>query len=130
MVQRGDASIKDIDVSMQLGAGHPMGPLMLADYVGLDTILSILEGWKVSHPGETDFKVPPLLRDMVKQVSEIFVNGTCPVKLCETYSPSLCMTGTLWTQERERVLPLERRQSRGCGLIRVRVTGRSLRLPK
>jgi len=67
MVQRGDASIKDIDVSMQLGAGHPMGPLMLADYVGLDTILSILEGWKVSHPGETDFKVPPLLRDMVKQ---------------------------------------------------------------
>ena len=43
MVDRGDASVGDVDVSMQLGAGHPMGPLKLADYVGLDTTLSILE---------------------------------------------------------------------------------------
>jgi len=42
-VDRGDASVGDVDVSMQLGAGHPMGPLKLADYVGLDTCLSILE---------------------------------------------------------------------------------------
>lgn len=37
MLDRGDATVKDIDVSMMLGAGHPMGPLTLADYVGLDT---------------------------------------------------------------------------------------------
>ena len=35
MVDRKDASVKDIDISMQLGAGHPMGPLHLADYVGM-----------------------------------------------------------------------------------------------
>jgi 3-hydroxyacyl-CoA dehydrogenase len=67
MVERGDASIADIDISMQLGAGHPMGPLTLADYVGLDTTLSILEGWKEAHPQESDFKVPGILRDMVKK---------------------------------------------------------------
>jgi 3-hydroxyacyl-CoA dehydrogenase len=43
MAERGDASVGDVDVSMQLGAGHPMGPIKLADYVGLDTCLSILE---------------------------------------------------------------------------------------
>ena len=45
MVDRNDASVKDIDISMQLGAGHPMGPLHLADYIGLDTCLYIVEGW-------------------------------------------------------------------------------------
>jgi 3-hydroxyacyl-CoA dehydrogenase len=44
MVDRKVASVPDIDVSMQLGAGHPMGPLHLADYIGLDTCLSILVG--------------------------------------------------------------------------------------
>jgi 3-hydroxyacyl-CoA dehydrogenase len=34
MVDRADATVADIDVSMQLGAGHPMGPLHLADYIG------------------------------------------------------------------------------------------------
>ena len=45
MVDRGDASIKDIDISLQLGAGHPMGPLHLSDYIGLDTCLFIVKGW-------------------------------------------------------------------------------------
>jgi 3-hydroxyacyl-CoA dehydrogenase len=45
MVDRGDASIADIDIAMKLGAGHPMGPVLLADYVGLDTTRSILSGW-------------------------------------------------------------------------------------
>ena len=43
MHDRGDASIVDIDTAMRLGTGHPMGPFTLADYVGLDTMLSILQ---------------------------------------------------------------------------------------
>ena len=40
----GDASAKDIDVAMKLGAGYPMGPIQLADYVGLDTCKFIIDG--------------------------------------------------------------------------------------
>ena len=45
MLDRGDVSVGDIDTAMQLGSGHPMGPCKLADYVGLDTLLSILQVW-------------------------------------------------------------------------------------
>lgn len=44
MVERGDATIKDVDAAMKLGAGYPMGPFELADYVGLDTMKFILDG--------------------------------------------------------------------------------------
>lgn len=44
MLERGDASAKDIDTAMKLGAGYPMGPLELADYVGLDTTYFIMSG--------------------------------------------------------------------------------------
>ncbi|EQC30601.1 hypothetical protein SDRG_11656 [Saprolegnia diclina VS20] len=67
LLERGDASMEDIDVSMQLGAGHPMGPITLADYVGLDTILFILEGWTTKYPNEPVFEVPSLLRQKVKE---------------------------------------------------------------
>jgi 3-hydroxyacyl-CoA dehydrogenase len=67
MVERGDASIQDIDVSMKLGAGHPMGPLTLADYVGLDTSLSILQGWSENFPQESAFAVPELLKQKVAE---------------------------------------------------------------
>jgi 3-hydroxyacyl-CoA dehydrogenase len=40
----GDASARDIDTAMKLGAGYPMGPFELADYVGLDVLVFILEG--------------------------------------------------------------------------------------
>ena len=56
------ATVRDIDVAMQLGAGHPMGPLHLADYVGLDTCLSILTGWKQNFPDERAFVVPEVLK--------------------------------------------------------------------
>ena len=51
MLERGVASFPDIDVAVMAGANMPMGPFVLADYVGLDTCLSILEGWcvDVSH---------------------------------------------------------------------------------
>lgn len=65
MVDRNDASIPDIDASMRLGAGHPMGPLELADYIGLDTALHILEGWVRDFPNEPAFFVPEVLRQKV-----------------------------------------------------------------
>ena len=66
LLDRGDGSIADIDISMQLGAGHPMGPIQLADYVGLDTCLSILEGWKKDYPNEPSFYIPTSLREKVR----------------------------------------------------------------
>ncbi|KAL7559717.1 hypothetical protein ACA910_003305 [Epithemia clementina (nom. ined.)] len=65
MVDRQDASVHDIDVSMQLGAGHPMGPLHLADYIGLDTCLFIVQGWVEKFPNEPSFVIPQCLVEMV-----------------------------------------------------------------
>ena len=45
MVERGDCTKEDVDVAMKLGAGYPMGPFELADYVGLDTTKFITDGW-------------------------------------------------------------------------------------
>lgn len=44
MFERGDATMEDIDVAMKLGAGYPMGPFELSDYVGLDTTKFIIDG--------------------------------------------------------------------------------------
>lgn len=65
MVDRNDASVKDIDISMQLGAGHPMGPLHLADYIGLDTCLFIVQGWVEKYPEEAAFALPKCLKAKV-----------------------------------------------------------------
>jgi 3-hydroxybutyryl-CoA dehydrogenase len=62
--EHGLASREDIDNGMKLGCGHPMGPLTLTDFIGLDTILYIadimFEEFKDSH-----YAAPPLLRRMV-----------------------------------------------------------------
>lgn len=65
MLERGDATKEDIDAAMQLGCGHPMGPLTLTDYVGLDTTLFILEGWCDTYPDEPAFAIPRILKDKV-----------------------------------------------------------------
>lgn len=61
----GVASPEDIDTVMKLGMNHPMGPLQLADFIGLDTVLSIME---VMYDGYADCKYRPcpLLRQYVK----------------------------------------------------------------
>ena len=68
LVEDGVADYKAVDVAMRLGAGHPMGPFTLADYVGLDTLLSILQNWTALYPGEPAFFVPPSLEAMVKKM--------------------------------------------------------------
>ena len=52
----GVGSVKAIDTSMKLGANHPMGPLELADFIGLDTCLAIMN---VLHDGLADTKYRP-----------------------------------------------------------------------
>merc|ERR1712244_153968 len=61
MLERGDASAEDIDTAMKLGAGYPMGPIQLADYVGLDTCKFILDGWSAKYPDVRLFAQSPLL---------------------------------------------------------------------
>jgi len=65
LVERGDASAKDVDLAMKLGAGHPMGPFELADYVGLDTNKFIMDGWSERYPDETLFRQSELLNKLV-----------------------------------------------------------------
>ena len=67
MVERGVATPADVDTAMKLGAGHPMGPIQLADYVGLDTCLSIITGWKEDYPDVPAFEVPDSLRAKVAE---------------------------------------------------------------
>jgi len=61
----GVASAEDIDKSMRLGMNHPMGPLELSDFVGLDTVLSCLENLYKEY-GDPKYRPPMLLRQMVR----------------------------------------------------------------
>ncbi|MCX8051285.1 MAG: 3-hydroxybutyryl-CoA dehydrogenase [Chlorobi bacterium] len=63
-LMEGVASAEDIDTVMKLGMNHPMGPLQLADFIGLDVCLAIME---VLHEGLGDdkYRPCPLLRRMV-----------------------------------------------------------------
>ncbi|EJM16057.1 3-hydroxyacyl-CoA dehydrogenase [Pseudomonas sp. GM21] len=62
--QEGLASAEDIDAGMRLGCNQPIGPLALADLIGLDTLLAIMEAF---HDGFNDskYRPAPLLKEMV-----------------------------------------------------------------
>ena len=64
MVENGVATPEDIDTGMKLGANHPMGPLTLADMVGLDTCAFIADVMYKEF-GDPSYACPPLLRRMV-----------------------------------------------------------------
>ncbi len=55
-LHEGVGSIRDIDAAMRMGANHPMGPLELADFIGLDTCLAVMQ---VLHEGLADTKYRP-----------------------------------------------------------------------
>ena len=63
-LMEGVGSVQDLDTAMKLGTNQPMGPLQLADFIGLDTVLSIAE---VLHEGLGDdkYRPCPLLRQYV-----------------------------------------------------------------
>uniref|UniRef100_A0ABK0LJQ8 3-hydroxyacyl-CoA dehydrogenase n=1 Tax=Rattus norvegicus TaxID=10116 RepID=A0ABK0LJQ8_RAT len=65
--ERGDASKEDIDTAMKLGAGYPMGPFELLDYVGLDTTKFILDGWHEMDPENPLFQPSPSMNNLVAQ---------------------------------------------------------------
>jgi len=65
VLQEGIASAEDIDKGMVLGANHPIGPLALADLVGLDTLLMVQDNL-YKELGDSKYRACPLLRKMVR----------------------------------------------------------------
>jgi len=64
VLQEGLATAGDIDAGMRLGCNHPIGPLALADLIGLDTLLAVMQ---VFYEGFNDpkYRPAPLLKEMV-----------------------------------------------------------------
>ena len=63
LVERGDATVEDVDKAMRLGAGHPMGPFTLCDSVGVDVISMINQSWHKEFPSDPLFNIAGLIRD-------------------------------------------------------------------
>ncbi|MEA3337986.1 MAG: 3-hydroxybutyryl-CoA dehydrogenase [Chloroflexota bacterium] len=62
--EQGLGSKEDIDNALRLGAGHPMGPLTLCDFIGLDVVAHVADTFFDAY-GEARFKAPPLLTQMI-----------------------------------------------------------------
>merc|ERR1711935_30242 len=67
LVERGHASKEDVDIAMKLGAGYPMGPFELADYVGMDTTKFIMDGWHERMPEDPLFNPSELINEKVAE---------------------------------------------------------------
>lgn len=63
--QEGIASVEDIDAAMKYGAGHPMGPLALADLIGLDICLAIMDVL-FTETGDNKYRASSILRKYVR----------------------------------------------------------------
>ena len=65
VLMEGVASAEDIDKGMTLGANHPMGPLALADLIGIDVLLAV-QDTLYSETGDSKYRACPLIRKMVR----------------------------------------------------------------
>ncbi len=64
-VMEGVATAEAVDTVMKLGMNHPMGPLELADFIGLDVCLDIMNVLQKGFPGNPKYRPCPLLQEMV-----------------------------------------------------------------
>ena len=64
MLEASIATREDIDTAINLGLGHPMGPLTLADLIGLDTTLFVCDAMYEEFK-DPQYAAPPLLKKMV-----------------------------------------------------------------
>ncbi len=64
MYEEGFASREDIDDGMRLGAGHPMGPLTLCDFIGLDVLLAVCNSMYDEFK-QTEYAPPPVMKRMI-----------------------------------------------------------------
>ncbi len=64
-LESGIADVDAIDTAMKLGLSHPMGPLALADYIGLDVVFAMAQAMR-KELDDTRFDVPPLLEKLVQ----------------------------------------------------------------
>lgn len=67
MVERGDATVDDIDTAMKLGAGYPMGPFELTDLIGIDTARNVRQFYHEFYPDNPQYNTSPLLNKMVEE---------------------------------------------------------------
>ena len=65
LLEAGIGSVEDIDAGCKYGLNHPMGPLELADLIGLDTMLAVMETLYFEY-GDTKYRPAPLMRKMVR----------------------------------------------------------------
>jgi 3-hydroxybutyryl-CoA dehydrogenase len=92
-LENGLASVSEIDQSMQLGCGHPMGPFALCDYIGLDIVFAMAQNL-YNEFREPRFAPPPLLRRMVaagmlgkKRQKGFYDYSTEPAKINPALAP-------------------------------------------
>ena len=64
-VHEGIATLEEVDEAMKLGANHPMGPIALADYIGLDVCLAIMEVLYIGF-NDSKYRPCPLLKKYVE----------------------------------------------------------------
>ncbi|XP_070544255.1 hydroxyacyl-coenzyme A dehydrogenase, mitochondrial-like isoform X1 [Ptychodera flava] len=67
LVERGDATPRDVDTAMKLGAGYPMGPFELLDYTGVDISKFVIDGWHEKYPDNPLFNPSPLINKLVSE---------------------------------------------------------------
>ena len=106
MFESGIASREDIDNGMEMGCAHPMGPLKLADLIGLDTVASVADSMYAEYK-EPLYAAPPLLQRMVdagrlgRKTSSGYASSSAPPGASSSPAPGSrsCPTpGPAWTQ--------------------------------